>query len=42
MKAMEKELEYSTSAAEEADTKTKQLEDQLRECNNKVHGETCM
>jgi hypothetical protein len=42
MKTMKKELEYSKSAAEQSDVKIKELEDQLRVCNNKVHGDTCM
>jgi hypothetical protein len=42
MKATKKELEYSTSDAEQSDAKIKELGDQLRECNNKVYGDTCM
>jgi hypothetical protein len=42
MEAMEKELHYSTRAAEQSDVKIKELQDQLRECNDKVCGDNCM
>jgi hypothetical protein len=42
MNAMRRELEYSTRAAEQSDVEIKELQDQLRECNDKVRGDNCM
>jgi hypothetical protein len=42
MKAMKDDHEYAAIAMEESAAKIKDLEDQLRESNYKVHSEVCI